>query len=195
MFNLTAFITFVLVGTFSPGPNNIMSLVSGTHYGYKKTLPFLLGVFSAFSTIMLATSYLNLFLYNLIPKIKPYMYAIGAAYMLYLAYKVLNSKMGEAESDKLNTFGAGFTLQFINPKVLLYGITVTSSFIIPHFSAFWILLGFAILLACITFVATSSWALFGASFKKVMVKYQKPFNIGMALLLVYSAVTIILELF
>jgi threonine/homoserine/homoserine lactone efflux protein len=36
MFNLSALLSYVLVSTFTPGPNNIMSMTNGTNFGYKK---------------------------------------------------------------------------------------------------------------------------------------------------------------
>jgi cysteine/O-acetylserine efflux protein len=85
---------------------------------------------------------------------------------------------------------AGITMQFVNPKVILYGITVTSSFILPYYSDFGALFLFAMLLAFVGFLATSCWAMFGAMFQKLLSKYKKPFNIMMALLLIYSALSV-----
>jgi threonine/homoserine/homoserine lactone efflux protein len=59
--------------------------------GFKKTINFNFGVFAGFLVIMLASSYFNLVLFNLIPKIKIFMSIVGAAYMVYLAYKIYTS--------------------------------------------------------------------------------------------------------
>jgi cysteine/O-acetylserine efflux protein len=192
MFSISAFLSYVFVTTFTPGPNNIMAMTNGNNFGYKKAFRFILGVTAGFAVIMLLSSYLNLLLINFIPKIKLFMDILGVAYMLYLATKILKSSShaDDSPNDSLNTFMAGITMQFVNPKVILYGITVTSSFILPYYSDFGALFLFAMLLAFVGFLATSCWAMFGAMFQKLLSKYKKPFNIMMALLLIYSALSV-----
>jgi threonine/homoserine/homoserine lactone efflux protein len=192
MFNITAFLSYVFVTTFTPGPNNIMSMTNGNNFGYKKTLKYILGVTTGFAVIMILCNYLNLLLVGFVPKIKIYMDILGVAYMLYLAVKILmsSSTSHNGQSKSLNTFTAGITMQFVNPKVILYGITVTSSFILPYYNDIGILLLFSIFFALIAFLSTSCWALFGSLFQKFLSKYNKLFNIVMALLLVYSALSV-----
>jgi len=192
MFSLTAFLSYVFVTTFTPGPNNIMSMTNGNNFGYKKTLNFILGVTSGFAVIMILCNYLNLLLVSFIPKIKIFMDILGVAYMLYLAIKILKSSSHahNSQNKRLNTYTAGITMQFVNPKVILYGITVTSSFILPYYHDLGTLLLFSIFFAFIAFVSTSCWALFGSLFQKFLSKYNKLFNIAMALLLIYSALSV-----
>jgi cysteine/O-acetylserine efflux protein len=193
MFSITAFLSYVFVTSFTPGPNNIMSMTNGNRFGYKKSLNFIFGVTAGFTVIMLLSSYLNLILVNLIPKIKIFLDILGVAYMLYLAVKILKSSSSPSKNAKesINTFFMGMTLQFVNPKAILYGITVTASFILPYYRSTLSLFMFAILLAIVAFLANSCWALFGALFQKFLSKYNKPFNIVMAILLIYSALSII----
>ncbi|OGO78586.1 MAG: lysine transporter LysE [Clostridiales bacterium GWB2_37_7] len=192
MFSLSAFISYVFVTTFTPGPNNVMAMTNGNNFGYKKAFHFILGVTAGFAVIMLLSSYLNLLLVNFIPRIKLFMDMLGVAYMLYLAIKILKSSShpDNNQNESLNTFMAGMTMQFVNPKVILYGITVTSSFILPYYNSTASLFLFALFLAFVGFLATSCWALFGALFQKLLSKYKKPFNIFMALLLIYSALSV-----
>ncbi|KZL92592.1 LysE family transporter [Clostridium magnum] len=192
MFSITAFLSYVFVSTFTPGPNNIMSMSFGSYFGYKKTFNFILGITAGFEVIMLVASYLNMFLLNFIPKIRVFMDILVFIYMIYLAIRILRSKpkTGEDGTDNFNNFFAGMTLQFINPKVLLFGITVTSSFVVPYYNSNTALILFSVILAFSGFLSNSCWALFGALFQKFLNKYRKPVNIFMAMLLVYCAVSI-----
>lgn len=192
MINFIPFLSYVLVTTFTPGPNNIMSMTNANRDGFKKTLNFDLGVFAGFFVMMLACSYFNLLLFNLIPKIKIFMSIIGSAYMIYLAYKIYTSKVVEGESNNthINSFFTGLMMQFVNVKVILYGLTVVSSFIIPYSSNPAVLILFSLLLASLAFVSTACWAMFGALFQKFLSKYRKAFNTVMSLLLLYSAIAI-----
>jgi len=192
MFNLTAFLSYVFVTTFTPGPNNIMSMTNGNFFGFKKTFKFVLGVTTGFAVIMLLCNYLNLLLFNIMPKVGVVMNILGSIYIVYLAIKILKSTSNAngSPNDNMNTFLAGMTLQFINPKVILYGITVTSSFIIPYYKSNIALILFSMFLAFIGFLSTCCWALFGAVFQKFLSQYRKAFNMAMALLLIYSAISI-----
>src|SRR6056297_93116 len=191
MENLFSFISYVFVVTFTPGPNNIMSMINATQYGYKKTLKFMLGVFTGFSVLMLVSSFANLFLVKYIPKITIYMKAIGGFYMLYLAKNILKPKKKSSDDqNKTATFQTGLLLQLVNVKVILYCLTVVSSFIIPSFQSTVILILFSFLLAATAFISVNCWALFGSFFNQYINKYQKSFNVIMALLLIYSALMI-----
>lgn len=194
MFSLVPFLSYVFVASFTPGPNNIMAMSNANLYGFRKTLKFNLGVSAGFALIMLLCSYLNLFLYSMIPRIKLAMGIVGAFYMVYLAYKIVMSKPHgeEGKREKLYSFFSGLVLQFVNPKAILYGVTVTANFIIPYYKTTIQFLLFSMLLAFIAFISTSAWAVFGALFQKFLSKYEKPFNIMMGILLIYCAVSIFL---
>lgn len=193
MSNLIPFLSYVFVVTFTPGPNNIMAMVNANKFGYRQTLKFLIGIFSGFTIIMLLATYFCRSLYNLLPKVKVIMGIIGATYMIYLAYKIITSSNQITKDQKhLNSFFTGMLLQFINPKVILYGITVVSSFIIPHYQTNITLFYFSLVLASVAFVSTSCWALFGIIFEKFLSKYRTSFNLVMSLLLIYSAISILI---
>ncbi|AMQ06284.1 MULTISPECIES: LysE family transporter [Sporosarcina] len=188
------FLLYVFVMSFTPGPNNIMAMLFANQYGFKKTLRFCLGVGAGFFVIMILSSYFNLILHNFIPKIELPMMLLGAAYMLYLAIKIITSSTSTNgdEGGKYNSFLAGMLLQFVNPKGVLYGITVIATFILPYYSSTIDLLLFSLFLGFVGIMSTCCWSLFGSIFQKFLSDYRKQFNIVMALLLMYSAVSIFL---
>lgn len=188
--NFTAFLSYVFITTFTPGPNNIMAMSNAGRYGFKKSIPFNAGVFFGFLIIMVLSSFLSVTLYNLIPSIKPIMTFVGAVYISWLAWKTYKSKPhNEEEQNHTNTFIAGLLLQFVNVKVIIYCITIVSTFIVPYYKSYIALSLFALFLPFISFLSTCSWAMFGSLFQKFLVKNEKTVNIIMALLLVYSALS------
>ncbi len=198
MFNLGAFLSYAIAVSFTPGPNNIMAMVNASRSSYKRTFKFVLGVTSGFFIIMLSSCYFNLILFEIIPKIKFGMSLLGAAYLFYLAAKILGIKFTHTKSKAQpsnvssgNSFKVGFMMQFVNPKAILYGLTIISNFVTPNFSHHYELVLISMLLATIGFLANSSWALFGAWFNKLIDRYEKPFNVSMSALLIYSALTIV----
>ncbi|MEK3889507.1 LysE family transporter [Bacillus sp. FSL K6-3431] len=190
---LLSLLLYAFVASFTPGPNNIMAMLFANKYGFKNTIRFCLGVGTGFFVIILLSCYFNLLLKNVIPKIEFIMTIIGTAYMLYLAIKIITSKNNDKDTDggKNNSFFAGMLLQFVNPKGILYCITVISTFILPYHTSNFSLLFYSVFLAIIGFMGTFSWSIFGSIFKEFISKYRSQFNIIMALLLVYSAVSIL----
>ena len=192
--NFAAFLSYVLVTTFTPGPNNIMSMSNASRYGFKKSIMFNVGIFFGFFIIIALCSVFSVALYSLIPSIKPIMTCIGAVYILWLAWKTYKSKphCENANKKRTNTFLSGLLLQFVNPKVIIYGVTTVSTFIVPYYKSVLVLTNFSAFLAFVGFVATCCWSLFGSVFQKFLVKNDKVVNIVMALLLVYCAVSLFL---
>lgn len=193
MFNFGLFISYAAIVSFTPGPNNIMSLYNASQKGFKKNIEFTLGVSSGFFVVMIFCSFFNYWLNNVLPTIQPFMSILGASYMMYLAFKIFKSKppkdVGSTDKVIIN-FKTGFMIQFVNPKAILYGITIVSSFIMPYFTSWIILVLFSTFLAFVALLSTSSWALFGSLFTKILTKYYKLFNLVMSGLLIYTALTI-----
>ncbi len=192
--NFTAFVSYVLVSTFTPGPNNIMSMSNASRYGFKKSVMFNLGVFFGFFLIMLLSSLFSVALYSLMPAIRPIITFIGALYILWLAYKTYRSIPSGVKNNKrhTNTLIMGLILQFVNPKVILYGITLASTFIVPYYKSIPVLIGFGTALAATAFISTCSWGLLGSVFQRFFLKNARFVNIIMALLLVYCAISLFL---
>ena len=197
--NFMAFFSYVLLMGFTPGPNNIMSMANASRYGFRRALPFNVGVFLGFGVLMSCCAAFSSSLYSAVPSIRPVMLCLGAAYMVWLAWGVLksgfhgiepNAKEGQARSLMLSAI----TMQFVNVKAIYYGLTVTASFILPHYSGFLTLAGFMLLLAAIAFCSTLCWALFGAAFEHVFKKRSRATAAVMALLLVYCAVSMLRDL-
>ncbi len=135
-------------------------------------------------------SFFNIFLLNIAPMIRPYTAIAGALYMTYLGIVFLIQPEEKDMQKKELSYIQGILLQFINPKALLYAITVYSTFIIPNVSSKGVIFLFGIFLAATAFTATSLWAMFGAVFQRFLKKFRRPFNITMAILLFYSAASI-----
>ncbi|GAB1433329.1 LysE family transporter [Spirochaetota bacterium] len=193
MFNWFNFISYVVITAGTPGPNNIMSMTNAGRLGFKKSFPFNLGIWSGFSVVMIICTVLSNTLHTLLPAIKLPMLLIGAAYMLYLAWKIFKSSGEIEEGQTKSGFFSGMFLQFINPKGYIYGIVSMEAYILPVFQGkTMVLFSFAIMLSTTAFVFTLLWAVFGSVFKALFSKYAKVTNSIMALLLVYCAVSLFL---
>lgn len=195
--NYAAFLSYILLTAFTPGPNNIMAMSNASKYGFKKGFRFNIGVLLGFLIIMTACAVFTSLLYGLIPRIEPVMLCIGAAYILWLAWSVWRDRPHESKNRAMQTCSimSGMVLQFINVKVILYGITGMSTFILPYYKGFFALLPFVFLMSFVGFAGTCCWALFGAVFEIFFSKHKKVMNALLALLLVYCAISQLAGLF
>jgi threonine/homoserine/homoserine lactone efflux protein len=192
-FNLAAFLSVVLIATFTPGPNNILSMSRAAQIGFRKSFRLNLGMFAGFIVIMLLCTVFNVYLFQVLPAIKPVIQVIGAGYMIWLAWMVYRSDNRiTAERQGSSSFLTGLLLQFINPKVILFGVTIIATFVMPNFSAPLTRVGFALFLAFVGFVSTCCWAIFGTLFKRMYEKHQLLINTILAVLLLLSAVSLFL---
>ncbi len=190
MSDLYPLLTYILVVVFTPGPNNIMSMVNGMRVGYAAMLRYLLGIVCGFFLILLCSGMLNVALASLVPDSSKWLKYLSAAYMLYLAYLVFRSGPIDEEhtGNVINTFWFGFSMQFLNVKGILFGITVFSLFINEVSRAPLMILLFAVSLGLLAFISNSCWALGGTLFRRLAQKHYRVFNFAMGGLLVYSAI-------
>ncbi|MDR3265347.1 MAG: LysE family transporter [Synergistaceae bacterium] len=185
-------ILFVLVGTFTPGPNNITSMNTARRLGFWRTRPLILGIGSGFFVVALSCALFNLALKEIMPGIQPILGGLGAFYMLWLAFKPFfhSKKKAASASDDGHLYAAGLLLQFLNPKVILYSLATMSGFVLPYVSDLLPILLISLILALLAMLSVTSWALFGVAFQRYFSKYESVVNVIMAILLVYCAVTI-----
>lgn len=189
---LIPLLMFALVSSFTPGPNNIISMTQAQKYGYRAVLKFIGGVAAGCFVIMLLSGYFNFALNQWIPRVKIALDLLGSLYLLYLAVKIMRSKPQQNEdlARGMNSFWFGFFFQFINPKVILYGFTAISSFVIPVADSRIQLIMFSLLLTAVGISANLTWALGGRLLQSFLDRHERAFNIAIGLLLIYSAVSI-----
>jgi len=194
MINWGAFLTYSLLTAFTPGPNNIVAMSNTSSYGFKKSIRLIQGIFIGFLCVMILCSIFSVMLAKMIPKIKFIMAYIGVAYILWLAWHIIKSKPTNHNEaiKKTNNFITGFLLQFTNVKIILYGITLISNFVIPHYKQPIIICGFILLITVFGWSGTFTWAICGALFQRIFEKNKIILNIVMAILLVYCAITLII---
>lgn len=183
--------SFVIVTTFTPGPNNVSSASMGMSKGYRKTLNYLMGIVSGFFVVMVVCAFLASTLLQLLPVAERYLRFIGAAYIIWLAISILRTNHSLSDSrEAAGAFTRGFVLQLFNPKVAVYGLTLYSTFLAAISNHIPYLFLSAMIFALIGFTAISTWALFGAVIREKLKNdlFRKLLNISLFLLLIYTAV-------
>ncbi|MGR5092327.1 cysteine/O-acetylserine transporter [Vibrio maritimus] len=184
----TAFFTYVIITSITPGPNNILSLSIATQYGLKRAVKVISGMFCGYIVLMLLCGVFTYHMINLLPVITPWLTWMGAAYIIWLAWGIATSEVKTAseESEGITAF-AGFGLQFVNVKIILYGITSISTFVLPYTQNIYWILGASLLLALIALVSNLVWAVGGKLLQTQFHKYGKAINMTLAATLLYCA--------
>lgn len=191
--DLFFFLSYVTIAVFTPGPNNITSASMGLKYGYRKTLPFLLGIGLGFLLRMSIAGLLASWLTTSFPGLQIYLNIGGALYILYLAWKTLKASYETDENiSKPLGFWTGAFLQLINPKGIIFALTVYTSFLSGLSGNLWLILVSALSLVIFPFAAVSSWTLFGTAIKTYFSqgKTAKIINAALAILLFLTALEI-----
>jgi len=193
MINLFSVIAYVLISTFTPGPSNISSASMAILHGFKNTLKYQLGLGVGVFLLMFMSGLFSVALLHIFPALEPILRYIGAAYILYLAFAILKASytLTEKAIEPLG-FVRGFMLQVLNPKLYVYAFTLFSTFMVSMSRGILSLALLAILLAGVSFCATSVWALSGNRIKTQLrnPRWQIAINIVLSILLVYAAISL-----
>lgn len=183
-----SFFSYTVVTALSPGPNNILALSVSGKIGIKQGRNILLGIYVGFLCIMVLCGAFSEALLVIIPYVMIYMKYIGAAYTLWLEYHVAISspeKVGSPIVDQ--SFWKGFFLQFVNFKIILWGITAFTSFVLPYYNTPLAIIGFILLLMLIGDGATHIWAIAGVSLSSFLKENWRVTNISVSILLLICA--------
>ncbi len=192
MYNqLLPLILLTVVAAFSPGPNNIMSSYSGFNFGFKKTIPFMLGVIFGWITMLASMAAGLIIIFQQYPSLQIMIKICGSIFLIYLAYKIaFSSNDNKKTLKKPIPFLGTFFFQFVNPKGVIVAMIVVSTFI--DFKDNY--LRDSIIVLLVTFVmailSVSSWCLLGKNLRKFATseKFIKNFNYIMSFLLIVCVI-------
>lgn len=179
---------FAVVTSFTPGPNNAMLLASGVNYGFKRTLPHILGITIGYAVMFAAVALGVGQVFAAEPKLYAALQVFSVIYMLWLAWKIANA--GEATGGGVReplTFLQAALFQWVNPKGVAIAIAAAANFLKPETLSFDLPVMLTLILA-VSLASTSTWALFGQGVRGLLEsdRRRRIFNWTMAVLLVAS---------
>ena len=177
---------------FTPGPNNAVAAYSGFNFGIKKTLPHIFGVSFGFTTLIFLLSIGLVNVFKIFPIIQISLKYLGSLFLIYLAYKICFSKLDTQKKNKNPVkFIETFLFQFLNPKGVLIGIIIVSTYVERGenyliYATQVVLFAFIVSLTSIIF-----WTFVGKYLRKFATndKFIKYFNYAMSSLLLLSIIT------
>jgi threonine/homoserine/homoserine lactone efflux protein len=189
------FLVFSLVAAITPGPSNVMITATGSAAGIVRGLPCALGAAAGMASLLFTAA---LGLGQLIlghPDILRAMNWCGAAFLLWLAWKIARAgSAGEASATKpVGFFGAAF-FQWVNPKGWLVAVGAASTYLQPDTGSQVLqALVLALLFFTVAFPSGLAWLVLGASMQGLLrnERTARIFNIAMALALAASVAIIL----
>ena len=183
---------FWFVTAFTPGPNNIVASYSGFNFGIKKTIPHILGVTLGFTALIISLIIGLINIFKVYPNIQEVLKYLGTLFLLYLAFKIsFSSSDKSSNSENPVKFIETFLFQFLNPKGVIVGIIVVSTYI--QVDENYVNYSLQVIILALLFSVTSitSWTLVGRFLRKFATneKFIKYFNYAMSVLLILSIFT------
>jgi len=190
----TALATFAFVTVVTPGPNNLMLMVSGTNFGFVRTIPHMLGIGLGFPLMVFCVGLGVMQVFDLWPPSYMLLKVASVAYLMWLAWKIANaappvSAEGQAEGKPL-TFLQSAAFQWVNPKAWSIALSAITLYGTGRdlLAVLWV----AGVYVGVSTVSTTSWTVLG---QQVRLLLKNPvrlrlFNRVMAALLVATLVPV-----
>lgn len=179
----------------TPGPNNVMLATSGANFGYRRTLPHILGINAGVFGLTLVVCLGLGSLFTRYPQLHTGLKVVGAIYLVYLSWKLAGAGLVEsAAGARPLSFFEGAAFQLVNPKSWMKAATIATVFMPITLTP----LSGAILVSVIGFVVgfplISVWTLFGVAISRFLKTplRLRIFNASMGLSLLILAISLLL---
>ena len=189
---LLALIGFVVVMMGTPGPNNMMLLASGANFGFRRSMPHILGITVGCQVLLVAVALGLGQLLIRYPRLDLVLKVLCGFALIYLAWTLVRPTRvlpasGEIKVAHPLTFLQAAMFQWVNPKAWLMMITAIATYTQPATMAGNVAV-IALLFVMVGMPCISVWNLFGASLRTFLqdARRARVFNIGMAVLLMGS---------
>ena len=189
MKDLPALVLFALVSSGTPGPNNVLLWASGLQFGFRATVPQVLGTSAGIGILALAVAAGLGVVVTGLPEVKLAFKLVGSLYLLYLAYRLAGgAAIQRAQIVRPLRFHEAAAFQFLNPKAWLFALAALSTFRPDDLP---IAIGSAaVILTMIVVVLPTAalWAAGGSALHRLTAsqRAQRALNIALGLLLALS---------
>ncbi len=186
---LTGLGLFALVSSITPGPNNLMLMASGANFGFRLTIPHMLGVSIGFMLMALLVGMGLAQLFQIFPTSYTVLKVVSVLYLLFLAWKIATAATPGSNtraSGQPFTFVQAALFQWVNPKAWTMALTAITIYAPSHTLSSVVLV--ALIFGIVNLPSVSCWTLLGQQIQSLLTSSRRLaiFNTGMALLLVLS---------
>lgn len=191
-----ALVAFAFVSSITPGPNNLMLMASGANFGFRRTVPHMLGIGIGFGVMIVLVGLGLVRIFDAFPVTHLILTIVGILYLLWLAWKIAHASAPDSARAGARpfTFVQAALFQWVNPKAWQMALTAITLYA-PDRSAvaiLWVGLVFAI----INLPSVSTWTVLGQQMRRILSSPARlrAFNRSMAALLVASLVPVLVPM-
>ena len=190
---LSALALFALVSSITPGPNNLMLMASGANFGFRPTIPHMLGIGLGFMLMLFLVGVGLIGLFDAVPASYTVLKGISVVYLTYLAWKIATAAApGQGRTGgKPFTFVQAATFQWVNPKAWTMALSAITLYA-PDRSV--LAIGIVTLVfGLINLPSLSLWTILGQQMQRLLTSRTRLhlFNGGMAALLIGSLIPVL----
>lgn len=183
-----ALLGFAFVTSVTPGPNNMMLLASGVNFGFRRTVPHMLGISLGHAVMVFLVGLGLAGVFSAVPLALTGLKLVSVAYMLWLAWKIAHAAApgeGRARPQPM-TFLQAAAFQWVNPKAWAMALGAVAAYV-PEPSV-WAYAAVAGAFAMVNLPSVSVWAGAGLAVRRWLAAPGRLqlFNWTMAVLLVLS---------
>ena len=193
MIELLPLATYCALMSGTPGPNNVMLTASGAHFGYRASMPAILGIISG-TTLQTALACVGLgALFAALPALQQLLRVAGALTMLWLAWRLAGSAAWHGQAPRRVGYAQAMGFQAVNPKSWIKALTIGSVFMPPGIEPLSGALQVSAVGALIALPCISMWALFGVAIGRLLTdeRRRRAFNVMMAAALALLALMLL----
>ena len=189
-----AFFVIAMVGT--PGPNNLMLMTAGANFGFRRSLPHILGITAGCQVLLVAIALGLGQLFSTYPVTINVLRLLGSLFLVYMAVQLVHPREADiaaGSNAKPMSFLQAALFQWINPKAWLMLITGLATYANPQQMLVSTLL-IAVCFAVVGLPLTCLWNVGGVALKHWLQVGRRlvAFNRVMAVLLLASLVPLLL---
>ena len=187
-------VLFAAVMTLTPGPNVVLVTASGANFGFRRTIPQMLGITLGFGLMVAAGGFGLAGLVHAEPRLHAALKYAGAVYFVYLAWRIARADAGSGASVRAKPIGfieaALFT--WINPKAWVSALGALAAYTTVGGDVLWETSVIAAVLAAFCLVSCVIWTGFGTVIGRFLAnpRARIAFNWSMAGLLVLSLISV-----
>lgn len=186
---------FAVTMAITPGPNNVMLTASGVNFGFRRTLPHIMGISLGFPLMVLAIGLGLGGLFETYPRIHAVLKVVGIGYLLWLSWKIATAgRVADAgpKGKPLNFLqAAGF--QWVNPKAWIIAVGAIATYTTLQGDVIAEVALIAVVFVLATFPCVAIWTVFGTAMGRLLTSRRALtlFNWTMAALLVASLLPVV----
>lgn len=183
-------IVFGAAMCLTPGPNVVMVTASAANFGFRRTIPQILGITIGFAVMIMAAGLGLAGLFRAEPRLHLALKYVGAVYLLYLAWRIARADAkgdASARARPIN-FVEAMLFTWVNPKGWVTTVGALAAFTSVGGDVLLETSVIAIVLAAACFASVVVWAGFGSAIARFLAtrRARLAFNGSMASLLVLS---------